>query len=152
MAEKTVVDQKAIVAKAKELADLIARSDEVEFFKKAEEKIKASAKVQELINAIKKKQKEAVHFEHFQRPDMVKKVEQEIDALQDELDEIPVVTGFKQSQLDINDLLQMVTSIISNTVSEKIIISTGGNPLSGETGYPKAKPGGSDDSCGTGCC
>lgn len=139
MAETTIIDHNAIIAKAKELAELISQSDEVEFYKKAEQQIKGNLKVQELISQIKKKQKEAVHFEHFKRPDMVKKVDEEIDQLQDELDEIPVVRGFKQTQLDINDLLQLITNVISNTVTDKIIISTGGDPLYGETGYPTAK-------------
>ena len=41
---------------------------------------------------------------------------------------------FKQSQVDVNDLLQLVASTISNTVTDEIIKSTGGNLLSGETG------------------
>jgi cell fate (sporulation/competence/biofilm development) regulator YmcA (YheA/YmcA/DUF963 family) len=148
--EKTIVDYQSIVSKAKELAELVSQSDEIEFFKQAEKQIKGNIKVQELIAEIKKKQKEAVHFEHFNRPELVKKVQEEIDQLHDVLDEIPVVREFKQSQTDINHLLQMVTNIISNKVSEKIIVATGGDPLSGETGFPSAKPAGScDGSCGS---
>lgn len=147
--EQQVINQSIIVDKAKELADIIARSNEVEFYKKAEQQIKGNAKVQELIGAIKKKQKEAVALEHLGRTELIKKVEAEIDQLQQELDEIPVVAEFKQTQLDINDLLQMVTNVIANTVSQNIIVSTGGDPLSGETGYPKAGAGDHDD-CG--CC
>ncbi|RXT15519.1 master regulator for biofilm formation [Ammoniphilus sp. CFH 90114] len=147
--EQQVINQSIIVDKAKELADIIARSNEVEFYKKAEQQIKGNAKIQELISAIKKKQKEAVALEHLGRTELIKKVEAEIDQLQQELDEIPVVAEFKQTQLDINDLLQMVTNVIANTVSQNIIVSTGGDPLSGETGYPKAGAGDHDD-CG--CC
>ena len=41
---------------------------------------------------------------------------------------------FKQSQAEVNDLLQLVASTISNSVTDEIIKSTGGNLLSGETG------------------
>ena len=62
-----------------------------------------------------------------------KKVEAEIDALQDKLDSIPVVQQFKSSQT-LNDLLQLVASTISNNVTDEILISTGGDVLKGETG------------------
>jgi cell fate (sporulation/competence/biofilm development) regulator YmcA (YheA/YmcA/DUF963 family) len=145
--EQQVINSSLIVDKAKELAEMIAHTNEVEFYKKAEEKISANEKVQTLISEIKKKQKEAVYLEHIGRTDLIKKVEEEIDILQDELDAIPIVSEFKETQLEINELLQMVTNVIANTVSERIIVSTGGDPLSGETGYPKATPAGGHDGC-----
>jgi len=149
MGEKErVIDQNVIIDKAKELADMIANSTEVDFYKKAEKQISAHATVQELIEKIKLKQKEAVQLEHLGRQNLIKKVEAEIDALQDQLDEIPIVAEFKQTQMDINDLLQMVTNVIANTVSEKIIVSTGGDPLTGETGYPKNRINSDSDCCG----
>ena len=53
---------------------------------------------------------------------MVQKIESEMDSLQDELDNIPIVGQFQQSQTDINYLLQMVVSIIQDTVAEKITL------------------------------
>jgi cell fate (sporulation/competence/biofilm development) regulator YmcA (YheA/YmcA/DUF963 family) len=146
MGEEQKITYEAIIDKAKELAELISHSGEVEFYKQAEEKIKGNEKVQGIIEQIKRKQKEAVHFEHYQSMEMVKKADEEIDRLQDELDGIPIVQVFKQTQVDINDLLQMVTNVITNTVTDKIIISTGGDPLTGETGFPTAGNGG-----GCGC-
>lgn len=143
--EQPVINHNVIVDKAKELAEMIANSAEVEFYKKAEQQIKANARVQELISQIKKKQKEAVALESLGRSELIKKVEAEMDVLHEELDSIPLVSEFKQTQMDINDLLQMVTNVIANSVSEKIIVSTGGDPLSGETGFPRAKVEGDHD-------
>jgi cell fate (sporulation/competence/biofilm development) regulator YmcA (YheA/YmcA/DUF963 family) len=111
--------------KAKELADLISTSTEVQFFQQAEKQITTNETVQNLINQIKKKQKEAVAFETFKNPAMVKKIEAEIDQLQDELDEIPIVSEFKQSQQDINYMLQLIMTAIRDTVSEKINVEQG---------------------------
>ena len=47
---------------------------------------------------------------------------------------LPIVQEFKQSQVDVNDLLQMVASQISNRVTDIIIETTEGDLLSGETG------------------
>ncbi|MNE83647.1 hypothetical protein D3C80_1804800 [compost metagenome] len=59
---------------------------------------------------------------------MVEKIEREIDDLQDELDGIPLVTEFQQSQSDINYLLQLVISVIRDTVSEKVNVESGSEP------------------------
>lgn len=51
---------------------------------------------------------------------MVDKIENEISELQDELDNIPLVVEFQQSQSDVNYMLQLVMSVIRDTVSNKI--------------------------------
>lgn len=144
MEQTNLYTQKEILDKARELAQMISRTNEVDFFKRAENQIKHHERVQELIDQLKQKQKQMVMFESINKPDLVAKLEAEFNQLQEELDAIPLVTEFKQSQVDVNDLLQMVTNVITNTVSERIILDTGGNPLTGETGGgPEKKHGGS---------
>lgn len=125
---RDLVIREDIMSKAKELAELIGTSDEVQHFQKAERLVQKHERVQTLISAIKKKQKEIVAFQSFQNQAMVDKIEREIDELQDELDEIPVVTEFQQSQSDINYLLQLVISVIRDTVSEKVNVESGSDP------------------------
>ncbi|WP_240548239.1 RicAFT regulatory complex protein RicA family protein [Paenibacillus lignilyticus] len=112
-----------IMAKTKELATMIFTSEEVQLFQRAEKQIQGNERIQGLIAQIKKKQKEIVAFETtFKNADMVAKIEKEIEVLQDELDGIPIITEFQQSQADINYLLQTVVSVIRDTVAEKISI------------------------------
>jgi cell fate (sporulation/competence/biofilm development) regulator YmcA (YheA/YmcA/DUF963 family) len=122
---KDLLVREDIVAKAKELADLIATSTEVEFYQKSEKQINTNAHVQQLISVIKKKQKEIVAFESFRNQKMVDKIEAEIVILQDELDQIPIVSEFQQSQSDINYLLQLVMGVVRDTVAEKIEVEAG---------------------------
>ncbi|MFD0869103.1 Protein of uncharacterised function (DUF964) [Chlamydia abortus] len=118
---KDLIIRDDIMEKAKELAALISTSTEVQYYKKAEMQIRNNDHVQSLIKQIKKKQKEAVAFEKtFRNPEMVKKIEGEIEALQNELDGIPIVSQFQQTQHDINYLLQMVMGVVRDTVSQKI--------------------------------
>lgn len=118
---RELIVREDIMGKAKELAELISTSTEVQFFKKAEQQINQNPNVQALINQIKKKQKEIVAFETtFKNKAMVEKIEGEIQSLQDELDNIPIVSEFQQTQADINYLLQLVISVVRDTVSEKI--------------------------------
>ncbi|MDQ0253631.1 cell fate (sporulation/competence/biofilm development) regulator YmcA (YheA/YmcA/DUF963 family) [Evansella vedderi] len=122
-----------IVDHAKELAKMIAETEEVDFFKRAELQINENLRVQEIIAQIKSLQKEAVNLQHYQKQEALKAVEEKIDSLQDELDEIPLVKEFKQSQTDVNHLLQLVSTTISNNVTNEIIKSTGGDVLKGTT-------------------
>jgi cell fate (sporulation/competence/biofilm development) regulator YmcA (YheA/YmcA/DUF963 family) len=123
-----------IVQKARELAKMIAETEEVEIFKQAEAKIHENEKVRTMITKIKSLQKQAVNLQHYGKTEALKKVEAQIDDIYEQLSDIPIVEQFKQSQVEINDLLQLVASTISKTVTDEIITSTGGDVLRGETG------------------
>lgn len=132
-----------ILTKAAELAEMIASTEEVDFFKRAEAQINENEKVRILINNIKGLQKQAVNLQHYGKEQAYKDVQAKIDALEQELDELPIVQQFKQSQVDINDLLQIVASQVSNTVTDLIVESTNGDLLRGETGSKIQGSGGS---------
>jgi cell fate (sporulation/competence/biofilm development) regulator YmcA (YheA/YmcA/DUF963 family) len=134
-----------ILARAEEVAKMISETEEVDFFKRAEAQINENQKVREMIASIKSLQKQAVNFQHYGKEKAYNQVQQKIEALQQEIDEIPIVQEFKQSQVDVNELLQMVASQISNTVTDLIIESTDGDLLRGETGS-KVR-GGSGSTC-----
>ena len=123
-----------IVEKAKEIAHMIANTEEVEFFKKVEEQINENQKVREKIASLKTLQKQAVNFQHLGKEKALKMIEGKIVAIEEEIDQIPVVQQFKQSQFEVNELLQLVSNAIANNVTNEIIESTGGDLLRGETG------------------
>ncbi|MBB5147797.1 MULTISPECIES: RicAFT regulatory complex protein RicA family protein [Ureibacillus] len=123
-----------IVEKAKEIAHMIAQTEEVEFFKKAEAQINENQFVREKIASLKSLQKQAVNFQHLGKEKALKLVEKKIEEIEKEIDELPVVQQFKQSQMEVNILLQLVSNAIATTVTNDIIESTGGNLLTGETG------------------
>jgi cell fate (sporulation/competence/biofilm development) regulator YmcA (YheA/YmcA/DUF963 family) len=123
-----------IVERAKELAKMIAETEEVDFFKRAEAQINENKKVREMIESIKSLQKQAVNFQQYGKHEALKQVEEKIDKIYEELDAIPIIQEFKQSQMEVNDLLQLVAVTISKYVTDEIITSTGGDLLRGETG------------------
>lgn len=123
-----------IVQRARELAKMMAATEEVEFFKRAEAQLNENQKVREMIASIKSLQKQAVNFQHYGKAEALKQVEAKIDAIQEELDELPIIQEFKESQIVVNDLLQLIASTISKHVTDEIIESTGGDLLRGETG------------------
>lgn len=131
MAEYT---RKEVLEKAKDLADMLASTEEIERFKKVEVKINSNQKIQQNIKQIKTLQKQAVNLQAYEKREALKKVEEKIDELQAELDAIPIVQEFKDIQVNVNDILQLVTGTIAREVTNHVIESTGGDLLQGKTG------------------
>jgi cell fate (sporulation/competence/biofilm development) regulator YmcA (YheA/YmcA/DUF963 family) len=118
---RELIIREDILAKAKELAHLITTTEEVQLYQRAEKQIQSNERVQSLIALLKKRQKELVAFETtFKNEEMAAKIQKEMDQLQDELDSIPIVQQFQQSQVDVNYLLQSIITIIRDTVAEKV--------------------------------
>ncbi|GAB4072643.1 regulatory iron-sulfur-containing complex subunit RicA [Barrientosiimonas marina] len=131
MAEYT---RQQIMDEARTLAGMLADTEEIDRFKQVEAKINNNQKVQSLIQKIKTLQKQAVNFQAYGKTEALKKVEEEIDRLHEEVDAIPIVQEFKETQGVVNDVLQLVSGTISREVTNNVITSTGGDLLSGETG------------------
>ena len=85
-----------IVEKAKEIAHMIANTEEVEFFKKVEAQINENQKVREKIASLKTLQKQAVNFQHLGKEKALKMIEGKIATIEEEIDQVPVVQQFKQ--------------------------------------------------------
>ncbi|MGE7621755.1 RicAFT regulatory complex protein RicA family protein [Viridibacillus sp. NPDC096237] len=141
MAEVYTKDQ--IIAKAMEIAHMVANTEEVDFFKRAEAQINENQMVREKIASLKSLQKQAVNFQHYGKEKALRLIEDKIAKIEEEIDSLPIVEEFKQSQSDVNDLLQLVSNAIANSVTDEIVESTGGDLLRGETGskVQNSKPG-----------
>ncbi|MCT2534602.1 YlbF family regulator [Aquibacillus koreensis] len=126
--------RKEVVEEAHKLAKMMANIEEIDRFKQLEAKLNENQKIQIMIKKIKALQKQAVNFQAYGKQEALKKVEAEIDRLQNEIDEIPIVQEFKDSQVVINDILQLVSNTIAREVTNEVIRSTNGDLLAGETG------------------
>ncbi|MBM7837726.1 cell fate (sporulation/competence/biofilm development) regulator YmcA (YheA/YmcA/DUF963 family) [Alkalihalobacillus xiaoxiensis] len=129
----TLYTKKDIKDKANELATMLAQTEEVDFFKRAEKQINDHLRVQEMIAEIKRNQKEAVNLKHYGKTEALKQVEDRIDALHHEIDQIPLVQEFKRSQVEVNHLLQLITNTVSKTVTDEIVRSMDGDLVRGTT-------------------
>ncbi|MDF2607620.1 MAG: hypothetical protein K0S34_1816 [Bacillales bacterium] len=123
-----------ILNHAKELAAMIAKTNEVEFFKKAEAKINENERIQHIIKQVKNLQKQSVNLQHLDKEKAQADTDSKIEELLSELDAYPIVKEFQQSQVEVNDILQLVSVTIANGVTDEIIRSTGGDVLKGQTG------------------
>src|SRR5690625_1123028 len=128
----TQYTRQEVLEEAKQLAAMLANTEEIERFKQVEAKINENEKVQRLISRIKILQKQAVNLQAYEKTEALKKVEAEIDRLQAEIDDIPVVQEFKEIQIVVNDILQLVTGTIAREVTNNVIEATGGDVLQGK--------------------
>ena len=64
-----------VIKRAQELAKMIAETEEVDFFKRAEAQLNENQKVRETIASIKSLQKQAVNFQHYGKTEALKQVE-----------------------------------------------------------------------------
>lgn len=114
-----------VLAQAVRLGRRLKETAEVRRFREAERQIQESGRVQGLIEEIKRKQKELVHAKHYQKTNYIRHLERELDRLQRELEDLPIVREYQQSQSEMNDLLQMIQRVVVDTVSQKIAVETG---------------------------
>lgn len=126
--------RKEVIDEAKKLAAMLAQTEEIERFKELEVQINNNEKVQRSIARIKSLQKQAVNLQAYDKKEALAKVEEKIDAIQDELDEIPIVVEFKEIQVVVNDVLQLVSQTIAREVTNHVIKDTGGDLLKGKSG------------------
>ncbi len=123
-----------IVAAAKDVGKMIADTEEVKFFEKAEAKIHENKEVREKMASLRSLQQQAVNFQSYGKTRAYELAQEKIDALEKELDDMPIVQQFIDAQENVNDILQMVSHAISSSVTYEVIERTGGDHLEGETG------------------
>lgn len=120
-----------ILSQAQRIAERLQSLEEVQRYQAAEEQIKKSKTVQNYIETIKRKQKELVHAKHFQKHNYVRQLERELEQLNKELDQLPIVREYQLFQVHVNDLLQSIQRTLADLLSERLQIETGGTVASG---------------------
>lgn len=123
-----------ILAHASRLGEHLSQTEEIRRFRQAEEQVNRSNRVKGLIEEIKQKQKELVHGKHYGKHEYVRQLEQELDCLQEEMERLPIVREYQQSQVEVNDLLQTLTRVLADAVSEKLDVDVGSDVGGGGCG------------------
>ncbi len=96
---------------AKELDQLItmlANKEEIVRYKELEKYVHENKWINHTIEQIKKKQKELVQFEHYDKPEAHKKALEELAELNRLLDENITVKAYRASLEEANDIVQFI--------------------------------------------
>lgn len=107
-----------ILEKTKQLANTIAETDEVVQYKAIEQQLNANEKFSRLMEQRKKLQKESVNLEQLGKLEALAEAELQLTDLNKTIDEMPIVEEFKHAQNEVNEILQMVTSIITSELDK----------------------------------
>ncbi|MDR6224275.1 RicAFT regulatory complex protein RicA family protein [Desmospora profundinema] len=130
----TIKPSHPVLALAQNLGRRLSLTEEIQRFRLAEEQIDNSRRVSELIEKIKRKQKELVHAKHYGKTAYIRQLEHELNQLQHELDHLPIVREYQQSQVEMNDLLQTLQRIVADSVSARLDVEVGKDPGGGGCG------------------
>lgn len=123
-----------IIVSAKKFAHQLSQLEEVHRFRLAEEQINQSERVQNLISEIKRKQKESVHAKHYEKKEYFFLLEEELKKMNEKLEKIPIVREYQQSQVEINEVLQMTQKALSDAISQVLEIEISQEILGGGCG------------------
>ncbi|ANZ94082.1 MULTISPECIES: RicAFT regulatory complex protein RicA family protein [Brochothrix] len=113
-----------IIKKTAELTAAIQKTEEVAFYREVEKQIAQNQKISQRVDQIKALQKEVVNLEHYQKVNAAKEINDQIDTLQASINELPIVQQFRHSQMDVNELLQLMMRNMSISVNEEMEKST----------------------------
>lgn len=115
-----------VMERVHQFARKLGQTEEIRRFRLVEKSVNESKHVEELIEKIKRTQKELVHAEHYVKPGYKQHLERELARLNHELENLPIVKEYQQSQVEMNDLLQLIQHAIASGISKKLDIETGG--------------------------
>jgi cell fate (sporulation/competence/biofilm development) regulator YmcA (YheA/YmcA/DUF963 family) len=113
-----------ILAYTKGVAEKLADLDDVQRFKAVKQTLDEHEKVKQQIDQIKQLQKQAVNLQAYGKTEAAKQIDQEIDKIQQQIDALPIVEEFKQTQVDVNAILQSLISEINQQMSDEMDKST----------------------------
>lgn len=127
----TISPTHPIIKSAQYLGERIQQLEEVQRFREAERQVEQSETVKSYIQQIKHKQKELVHAKHYQKHNYIRQLEKELEILNHEFEQLPIVQEYQQIQVSVNDLLQTIQDVIAGTICKKLRVETGGVVASG---------------------
>lgn len=102
------------------LIEILKKNEVIVRYQEAEESIKENRALEQLVEAIKSKQKEAATFEHYAKPAAAGKTAAELAELNKQLKDSIAVQQYREALWDANELLENVIGIIQRGVDDAI--------------------------------
>lgn len=113
------LEQEQVVKQAvQQLSRLLSDLPQVQEFQQLAEKVAANQKIAQLEEAIKQAQKDAVQYQHYQKPEAHAQALVKADELTAQYNQLPLVVAYREKMLEVNDILQYVTDRIQRGVED----------------------------------
>lgn len=107
-------------AELNRLIETLKKNEVIVRYQEAEENTKDNRALEQLVETIKSKQKEAAAFEHYAKPAAAAKTAAELAELNKQLKDSIAVQQYREALWDANELLENVISIIQRGVDDAI--------------------------------
>ena len=109
-----------IDAELAKLLELLEHNETIQKYKQIESRVKNNEKLTQLVEEIKRAQKDAVQFAHYGKPVAEQEALRRADALTAQFDEHPLVVAYREQLKEANDLLQHITSLIQRGINDQL--------------------------------
>lgn len=113
-------EEQAVQQALEQLDQVLKNNDIIIRYRNIQQRVKQNQHLTELTEEIRQAQKEAVNFDHYEKPEAAKEALARADRLTKEFDEHPQVIAYRESLEEANDLLQYITKRIQKEVNDRI--------------------------------
>ena len=107
-----------ILAEADKLSQRIQSLDTVKEYQAIEQQIHQNKNIETRMKDLKTTQKQSVNLQNYGKHQALRQSEDKIQDIEQNINVIPIVEEFRESQAEANDLLQMMISTMSNRLNE----------------------------------
>lgn len=114
-----ILEQEQVVKQAvDQLSRLLSDLPQVQEFQQLAAKVADNQKIVQLEEAIKQAQKDAVQYEHYQKPEACAQALAKADELTTQYNELPLVVAYREKMIEVNEIVQYVTNRIQRGVED----------------------------------
>ena len=107
-------------AELNRLIEMLGKNEVIVRYQEAEENTKDNRALEQLVETIKSKQKEAAAFEHYAKPAAAAKTAAELAELNKQLKDSIAVQQYREALWDANELLENVIGIIQRGIDNAV--------------------------------
>ncbi|RIM16917.1 YlbF family regulator [Staphylococcus chromogenes] len=107
-------NRQEILSQATQISQDLQSLEVIQQYKQIEHQIHQHSKIGEYMKDLKQNQKQSVNFQNYDKPVAYRQSEDTIAHIQSEIDAYPIVTQFRQSQEEANEILHLVIDTLAH--------------------------------------
>lgn len=112
-------EKEEILAEADRISERIKALDTVKDYHNVESQIHQNKNIEQRMKELKKNQKQSVNLQNYGKTQALKASEDKIQHIEENINILPIVEEFRESQTEANELLQMMISTMSDRLNQQ---------------------------------
>ncbi|UXR77480.1 MULTISPECIES: YlbF family regulator [unclassified Staphylococcus] len=111
-----MTNKEDVLRKARELQQSIQDLETIQYYKQVETQIHQNEHIAKQMKTLKQQQKQSVNLQNYDKPIAYQRSEATIQAIQAEIDDMPIVSEFRQAQREANDTIQFIIETLADGI------------------------------------